>query len=41
VEAENTFDILHDLSAKIYSLLECVVIDELILKVKGQVIFRQ
>jgi len=41
VEAKNTFDILHDLFAKIYNLLECVVIDELILKFKGQVIFRQ
>lgn len=35
------FDILRDLFAKIYNLLECVVIDELILKFKGQVIFRQ
>lgn len=29
------FDILRDLSAKIYNFLECVVIDELILKFKG------
>lgn len=41
MEDENTFDILHDLFAKIYNLLEHVVIDELILKFKGQVIFRQ
>jgi hypothetical protein len=41
VEAENTFDILHDLVAKIYNLLKRAVIDELILKFKGQVIFRQ
>jgi hypothetical protein len=39
VEADSTFDILHDLFAKIFDLLECVVIDELILKLKGQVIF--
>jgi len=36
VEAENTIDILHDLFAKIYNLLEHVAIDELILKFKGQ-----
>lgn len=40
MEAENTFDVLHDLFAKIFDLLERVVIDELILKFKGQVIFR-
>lgn len=32
---------LCDLFAKIYDFLELVVIDELILKFKGQVIFRQ
>ena len=41
MEADNTFDILHDLFAKIFDLLECVVIDEPVLKFKGQVIFRQ